>query len=243
MKTCAKFAILFALLPAAYCSRADANDKGQIRIDLQICKVRDNISGKTSLTDDIWEGIDRPANRQASQEPFSFFVTAEELIGKVKFSASHEAWTWDGKDIPPSDGPIQLVAAPGIISQVGNAYALSIQSPMPVEYFTKREDGLFERHEAKDVFTGLSITAKPEEGPSNRIILRDFSIDLSWVSKRKPIEGVTMDVGEPIVDRQLLRTTMSLLPDKYYGIWVRTDHQGMMLFRIKVKRVNMSVND
>ncbi len=234
MKRRISLMVLISLLFLGSYSGADAKEQKRVQIQLQVFKIRADISGKTSLTDHVWEGLDHPPYRLTRHGPFKFFVLAELTVGKVKFVADEKAWTWDGKDRPPSDSGIQLLAEPQILGNLGNKFSIALQSTQPIEYFEKRTDGLFEHHRIPEANTGLAISTRVEKGPSNRIILRDFTISLDSVSQRKPIKGVTLNVGKPVFDRERLKTSASLKPGKYYAIEVMTKKEGMLLLRLRV---------
>ena len=234
MKRRTSLMVLISLLfLGSYCW-ADEKEEKRVQIQLQVFKIRADISGKTSLTDHVWEGLDHPPYRLTRHGPFKFFVLAELTIGNVKFVANEKAWTWDGKDRPPSDSGIKLLAEPQILGNLGNKFSISLQSTQPIEYFEKRKDGLFEHHRIPEANTGLAISTRVEKGPSNRIILRDFTISLDSVSQRKPIKGVALNVGKPVFDRERLKTSASFKPGRYYAIEVMTKKEGMLLLRLRV---------
>jgi hypothetical protein len=243
MRRYAISAILFAFLPAVCGSWANGEDEKRVCLHFQVFKVRGSISARGGLSDDIVAGIEHPDNLVlGSRRTFRFFTTEEAQMETVKLSANRDKWTWDGKDMPPPNGPVEVIAVPTLVCRMGTTCGFEMESG-PIEYFKQREDGLFELCEVKKPTTGLTIAVKPEEGPGNRIILRDFHVNLKWIAKRKPIKGVRMDVGEPITAQEDLRTAVSLLPDKYYGLAVHTDHQDhAMYFRIRVGRVNKKVD-
>ena len=97
-------AVLAPILLSAWCRVADAGEDKRDKIQLQVFKIHADISGKTSLTDNIWAGLDeQPQRPAANQGRFTFFVLAELKINGVQFVATDKAWKWNGKDLPPSD--------------------------------------------------------------------------------------------------------------------------------------------
>ena len=124
-----------------------------------------------------------------------------------------------------------------VIVNEGKSFEVSIRSSQPIEHFRKRADGLFE-HRTSDERTGLTASAAIERGPGERIVLRDFSIHMKTVVERKPIEGVSLNVGEPIFNEEHLTTSLSLKSGKFYGIQAFTRREGVLLIQLIVERVS-----
>ncbi len=80
------------------------------------------------------------------------------------------------------------------------------------------------------------MTARVEKGKGNvdTIVLRNFSIETGLVEKRKPIEGVALDVGEPVlrVDQRIF--TIAMKPNLDYGILFSTEGVGSLLLRLRL---------
>jgi hypothetical protein len=201
-----------------------------ITTEVDVYRIRGNISGETSLTDNIWEGLseDSPRARKGS---FTFFTLANLAVANVKLEAREDGWTWDGKSEPPKGGKIDVLARPRFSSARGERFTATIGSQEPLQYFEKRPDGLFEL-KTWDTLLGISLKAMMDEGGSGRLVVRNLKIAGNLVTKRRPIEGVTLDVGAPIIEEY--ETTVSLKPDRYYGIELITEGQGFLLIRLRV---------
>lgn len=206
-------------------------------IQFTLYRVRGDISGETSLTDNIWEGVEgADPKAQARKGPYTFFTLAKETVAGVKFQADQNGWKWDGKDEPPPGSRVETVTRPRIIVVMPSSsdFVVQIGTRDPIQYFQKRPDGLFELH-AVYKMTGLSISAKAEKGQAGRVLLRDLSIGTRLVEKRKPIEGVSLDVGEPIVSAKDHQVTVALKPNQDYGFLLLTDGMGALIGRLRVE--------
>ena len=104
--------------------------------------------------------------------------------------------------------------------------------PVPIEYFERRADGLLS---LKRVWAtpGIFVEGTVEKGDSGRIILRDLTVDRDTIVRRRPIEGVNLNIGPPIVEEPL-RTTVSLEPGRYYGMLMPTSGGENLLIRLRV---------
>jgi len=82
----------------------------------------------------------------------------------------------------------------------------------------RRPDGLFELKEItfRDAakMPGLSLSAKLDREGEDRIVIRDLSLQLRTVGKRKPIEGVGLDVGEPVLPVREQTVTIAVRPGR-----------------------------
>jgi hypothetical protein len=110
---------------------------------------------------------------------------------------------------------------------------MKVDSADPIQYFHKRDDGLFDLRVAPDN-VGLTISTAVEQGASKRLVLRDFNILTTFVEKRMPIEAVNLDVGEPILSRVEDKTTVALKPGLNYGILLTSKNNGVLLVRLQI---------
>jgi hypothetical protein len=169
---------------------------------------------------------------------FSFFSTLEVTSDAFKLKADEDRWTWNGKEEPPKDVGIELLSSPKIASTMGQPVGVTVGSEKPVQYFEKRPDGLFELKTC-DVPYGIRFEATFREGFSDSDgVVCDIEISANLVLKRRPIEGVTLDVGVPITEERKARMPLgrSLKPGRYYGMIFSTDDEGApaVLIRIRV---------
>jgi hypothetical protein len=207
-----------------------------VTVKIWLYRVPGNMSGKISLTDNVWEGTD--GDKAADEEgPYRFFTLADLTVAGVRLQADQHGWKWDGKEAIPSGSRVEQLAAPQLVVKMPNAFRFEVASDVPVQYFRKRADGLFELAQA-DQPTGLVAFSRVEKGAAGRILLRDFSIGTRVVEKRKPIEGVTLDVGEPVVSTTEKKFTMAVKPDLDYGVRFFSEGAGFLLLRLKLSFAN-----
>jgi hypothetical protein len=232
---------------------ADVILKPPITVELRVYRAHGQIRGETSLTEDVWAGIE-----EARRGPLRFFTLADLTIGDVTLRANHREWTWNGKSEPPEGGEIEPVSYPRLAVIPGKPGALRDVESVPIQYFERRADGLFELKETavpRGVFFGVTA----EQGESGRIVLHDLWIGSDSLVKRRPIEGVNLNIGQPIYeDSQLLSygvrldstydgrtfgspivqlartTTVSVRPGRYYGTFLPTVGQGTLIARLRV---------
>lgn len=207
----------------------------QVLLTFHLIRVYGDISGETSLTDNLWSGI-KDEKLEAQKGPFTFFTLAKLTVAGVKLRADESGWTWDGEEKPSKGKKVELIASPRVMVALPNSFKIAISSEQAIEYFEKRPDGLFELKMAREE-TGLSVSGIPEMGESGRIVLRDLTIGLRSVEKRQPIEGVSLDVGRPIVETREHKTVIAVKPNRDYGIEFITEGYGFLIMRLRVDLV------
>jgi hypothetical protein len=247
MKRALLVAVFLAALSAAVAATAqDANShplphaapadtpSGPDVVTVKLClyRVQGDVSGKMSLTDNVREGID--GDKVADEEgPYRFFTLADLTVAGVRLQADQNGWKWDGKDEPPSGSRVEQIAAPQLVVKMPDAFRFEVTSNVPIQYFRKRADALFELAQV-DRSTGLIAFSRVEKGAAGRILLRNFTINTRVVEKRKPIEGVTLDVGEPVVSTTEKKFTIAVKPDLDYGVLFSSKGAGFLLLRLKL---------
>ncbi|MEM7231950.1 MAG: hypothetical protein AAF517_07250 [Planctomycetota bacterium] len=236
--------LLFCVLGLFATTVSYAADR-EVRIEMDLFRMRGSISGSTSLTEDIWAGL-KNQKPNAVQGPFVFFTKSELTIGDlppdlfkrlgwdtVKLEADLDGWKWNGKKNPPKNSALQLLSRPYVQIGVGNAFEISVQATDPIEYFEKQKNGHFV-HKKSDKSAGMWIKAKVRQGPGDRVILEKLGLKIQVLKSRKEIPGVGLDVGEPVFAGDELETQMSLRPNIYYGVQIRSEDEGMYLLRVRV---------
>lgn len=215
-----------------------ATDQQQFLLELAVYRVRGNISVKTLTVESVPPKVEgEKAGLMAG--PLVFVAPTNFTIAGMELRADENGWTWDGKKQPPSDTRVtrvEIIASPRVMVCSNNSFEISVGSQQPLEYFEKRPDGLFELKRL-DEETGLTIKANVAEGDRDRIILRDLTIRLRSIEGREPIEGVSLDVGQPIVGVRELLTTIAVHPGRDFGILLGPKASGSLLVRAKVTPV------
>ena len=164
------------------------------------------------------------------------FTAGELRLGGVSLVADATGWRWSGKDLPPQGSGVEQIARPKIMVLAGQAFQMEIGSRQPIEYFERRPDGLFE-FKKSDEKTGLSLSCTVEEEKKGCVLLRDLTIKLASIENRVPVEGVSLDVGQPIVRTQESVLTVTIKLDEYQGMLLRSERYGSLLIRLRVSSV------
>jgi hypothetical protein len=199
---------------------------------LDFYMVEGSISDETPLADNVWPelpGEELPATKM----PPRFFSQAELDVAGVRLRAEQNSWRWDAKTQPPKDAGIELLSSPKIASIVGRRMAVFVGSARQIQYFERRPDGLFEL-KTSDAAHGIHFAATVDKGESSGTFLCDMKVHVSLVGKRLPIEGVTLDVGVPVVTKRESRTQVNLKAGEYYGMLLDMGDQRTLLTRIRV---------
>lgn len=209
-------------------------------IDAEFYRVCGDISGKTSLADSVWSGLTQRKS-QAKKGSLTLFTRANLTVADVQLKADEGGWTWDGEYNPPNDGEIELIARPRVLINMGERFGVRIASMQPfgvriasmqpIDYLERRPDGLFELKRS-NVLLGIGFDGTVDEGKRGRLVLRNLTIMANFVVKRRPIEGVTLDVGAPIIEEHAI--TITVKPGRYYGLLFSTEGQGGLIVRLRV---------
>ncbi len=217
------------LVPAA--SPGD-EEQPQIEVEFEVYRVSGDISGDTSLTDNISPQVEGQ-EFGAKKGPFTFFTLAKLTIAGLEFRADEKGWTWNGKNRPSRDKKVALIASPKLRVLLDQPFQVAVGSEQPIEYFEKRPDGFFE---LKKLYlpTGLTVAAKIQQAESDRVVLSDLTIVLQSVEGRQPIEGVSLDVGQPTVKTSESKLSISVKVNRDYGILLRTEGYGTLLIRLRI---------
>lgn len=224
--------------PAAAAPQAAA-PRESVRIKCQIFRIRGNVSGDTSLTDDIWAGKP-PADEKS--KPLAFFTTARMVLAGARFTVDERGWrindrelAMDGATLPALGDGVLPIASPHIISPYGEAAAFNIGSNQPIDYFDHMASGLYQLKKSSQP-TGLSMKVFVEHGQDGRIRLHDMTFTTTMVESRKPLEGTTLNVGEPVISKREVKADIHLKPGRDYGFFFFTsDGQGTLLVRLRVE--------
>lgn len=211
-------------------------DQQQFLLELAVYRLRGNISVKTLTIGSVPPKVEFGEKAGLMEGPLVFLAPTNFIIAGMELRASENGWTWDGQKHPPYDAKVEIIASPRVMVCSKNSFEISVGSQQPLEYFEKRPDGLFEL-KSLDEETGLTIKANVAEGDRDRIILRDLTIRLRSIEGREPIEGVSLDVGRPIVGLRELLTTIAVHPGRDFGILLGPKASGSLLVRAKVSRV------
>ena len=226
--------VILSLAYAAY-----AGDKNQIQIQAQFFRLMGNVPSKTFIDEDIWTTEETP---EKFKDKVFVFRRGWFQLGKDKLEFKKGNCFWKNKKLSmdpnqvvelPED-QIRQIFSPDFVMEEHSKRAITIESKQPIQYFERREDGLFELKNVK-LPTGLTleIEAKEEED-KGYIVLADMIMTIRSVERRKKIEGVNLSVGYPILGEQKYVFFFRVRPGKDYGILIRPERgEGALLIRLR----------
>ena len=220
---------------------ADAREKNQIRVQCQFFKFYGTFPGTTSAKEKIWT-TDEPPEKLKNR--VTVFSQGEFELGENKLTFKEGLCFWNKTEIPltnpkklnlPED-QIRWIDSPEIVLYEHSSGSFNLASKQPIQYFEKREDGLFELKEI-ELPTGLDIeiTDADESEEHGYIDLADIIIRMRSVERREKIKGVNLSVGRPVLGEQKYVFFFRLRPGKDYGILIRPERGlGGLLIRLRV---------
>jgi hypothetical protein len=202
----------------------------QVLLEFDVYRVSGNASLESAQLGQVEVTIS-----ESDVQPRSvvFFDKAKLTAAGVELVANNERWTWNGIVRPPENKRIQALSSPRVVVACGNTFEIQIVSQPEIEYFEKRSDGLFELKKLSEE-TGLRISPRVVKTESDRIRLENLAIRLRSIEAREPIEGLSLDVGRPIIRAFEATMTVEVEPKRYYGILLGTEGYGFLLVRLRV---------
>ena len=225
----------------AFAPSAGAEDKNQIRVQCQFFKFYGNLTGTTSAKEKIWT-TDEPPKKLKNR--VTVFSEAELDVGANKLEFKEGRCFWNKTEVPIADprklnlpeDRIRWIDSPEIVLYEHSSGSFNLASKQPIQYFERREDGLFELKEIQ-LPTGLDIeiTDADESEKHGYIDLTDIIITMRSVERREEIKGVNLSVGRPVLGEEKYVFWFRLRPGKDYGILIRPEHGlGGLLIRLRV---------
>ena len=135
---------------------------------------------------------------------------------------------------------LSMLFSPEVVLYEHSSGEVKIEATQPIQYFSKRRDGLFELNEM-ELKTGVDIyiTKAVEDEKKDDIELSGFKMMIRSVEKREVIEGVRLSVGKPILEEQKYVFSPRLDPGEDYGILISPKNgRGALLLRLRVNSTN-----
>jgi hypothetical protein len=134
-------------------------------------------------------------------------------------------------------GPITLVAYPTLTTIEGQEASIRIGGE-GVEFFHRREDGLFE-FKKSNTFLGYAatLTVNPNADAASHV-KADFQFNLTQVTGRDPIEGVSLPVGKPHISNLEISSVLDLELGKWLGTLYPRENEPRLLIAMKVTEVS-----
>ncbi len=215
-------------------------DTNQVMVEFQVYRVQANI---TITTESLIKAVSSAVGGDRGTSPSTggrraFVFTSGVLdVAGIELRADENGWTWDGKPSPPDSKKVVLLSSPKVIALSGTAFEIWVGSEQPIQYFEKLPDGRFELKTMPGK-TGLGLSGTVESAQPGQVILRDLTILLRSIESRVPIEGVDLDVGQPIVASRECKASIALSPGRDCGILLQTERYGTLIVRVRVTPVN-----
>jgi hypothetical protein len=218
----------------------EARETNRLRVQCQIFSFAGNVPAETRPDDDIWTTDDPP---DALKNKVTVFSRGSFELGKDKLEFKRGKCLWKGKELAIDDKAkpklpaefMRLIYSPVIEMDEHLPGGFEIESKQPIQYFEKREDGLFELKEI-ELPTGLkiAITEPEEDEDEGYILLTDIEMTMRLVKRRERIPGVNLSVGRPILGEQKYIFYFRVRPGKDYGILIHPElGQGGLLIRLR----------
>ncbi len=116
-------------------------------------------------------------------------------------------------DLADSSGPgVELLSSPRLIVNAGQE--ASIQVGEYVTHLERDPDGCLREVES-EAFEGLTVRVnlRPEEDHEGIVVLDMFELTLSEVVGRRPIDGVRLDAGVPIIRTRAVSMELAMSED------------------------------
>lgn len=132
-------------------------------------------------------------------------------IGDLRLEFGDEL-RWNGEAEPPPGSGVELVAAPRVGTLVGREAKVSMTEG-PAEFFEPSERGCYRLATLKpEESPGLYIAMTPQavaDHASDAVDL-DFTLRVVTITSRRPLPGVRLDVGRPVIATQELASRFRL---------------------------------
>jgi hypothetical protein len=231
---------------------ASSSRTEQYLLDAQIFRIDGPFKGDLSrarMTVSGTEVLDSDA--PSTEDPgriLTFFTEGTLRIGDDALEVKKEGWFWKGVlPIPFGAGldqvagmlgkSISLIASPRLVTLAGMSGTISITSQQRIQYFERVEDDLY-RLKYFNGDTGLTLSTSVEPAGPGKLMLRDFTFEQRIVEERKPVEGVVLNVGEPILRARTIRATLEIDTGVSVGILAHPKgSDGLLLIRVRVEPV------
>jgi hypothetical protein len=180
-------ATAFALVLVASFVGVSAEEKSSARecsFEVRIYQVLTSVTG-AGLTSHTLPGMN------------GWLQIIHQKLDDVELVMDGATLTWNGQPAP--DNPRIIGIA--ILTLEGEPASVVIGSDRPLQYMTRKQDSLFELKTTDTIVVGLSLSVNPTGFSGDKLLNCDLSFRYSWVKDREKIEGVNLEVGQPIIGR------------------------------------------
>jgi len=227
---------IFLLVP----TEAFADEDNQIQVLFQIFRINGVVKSDISEDKDLWID-DLPDELKGMVKIFSegsFDFGTDKMVFKKE-----KACRFNGKKMPMEasmkpkrfNSKISRLFTPEIVLYEHSSGNFNVEAAQPIQYFSKRPDGLFELKEM-ELSTGLYIEIGKgiEDEQKDDILLSGIKMTIRSVEKRELIEGVNLSVGKPVLSEQKYDFSLRVDPGEDYGILIKPKNGlGALLLRLR----------
>jgi len=116
----------------------------------------------------------------------------------------------DGNDAHASVRPMTSIAAPRILTRIGQAAAIAVGKQIP--YLERDADGHLQVRTDEDSFEGLRVTVEPEPHDGEGVSIKRLRVHFGLLAGREPLDGVPLDVGKPIMSSVAITGSVTIPP-------------------------------
>ena len=239
---------IFLLVPTKVFAPED--QENQIQVLCQIFRIRGAVQSDISEDTDLWTD-DLPGELKGMVKIFSkgSFNFGND---KLEFKKEKEC-RWNDEKMPMEasmkphrfNSKLSRIFSPEILLYEHSSGNFNVEATQPIQYFSKRPDGLFELKEM-ELRTGLGIEIGKgtEDEKEDDIRLSGFKMTIRSVEKREPIEGVNLSVGKPVLSEQKYGFSLRLDPGEDYGILIKPKNGlGALLLRLRANSTASNTYD
>jgi hypothetical protein len=232
------------------CASAQTESE-QFLIEFQVFRIESILSGDASLDEEFWAGA-KPMEADL-KKAITLFTTGRFKLGESLLEMDTKGWRWNGTPLPFSgtdviSSPTARLNLPGnqilgfgepvsprIVVVSGETSSFNYEDARGIEYLERRSDGLFDLKQSAES-TGFGIKTSARREKDGRLSLSDLTFSLRSVEKRKSIPGVTLQIGEPLLQTRKYTLDLQVSSGKEYGVLLHPgDGPGLLLIRLRAR--------
>ena len=161
------------------------------------------------------------------------------MIGNQKLEIVDDHPVWNGED-NLADPSIMLLSRPSVMARAGVPFEIRIDEP-PVEYFRPAgpdKPDLFVHGVSDPLGVKVMMTVSPA---SSGDVKMGTSIDIRLLAKRVKLQGVSLDVGLPVISQRTMSGEVMMPSGQWFWIAQSAVDQGGLLILLKVSGVARQV--
>ncbi len=166
------------------------------------------------------------------------FAAADLTLDTIHVIAKGSELSWNGKPEPEAGSGLESLMAP-TIRTIANDPAVIRIGQEGVQYFERAKDGLFDLKTVDD-FTGYVFSCTPAPVAPGEVRVK-WSVEVHRVKERAPIEGVSLDIGKPVITTESLATEAVLKHRNWTTFLISGERDALLVF-LRVVEIPQNVN-